>query len=205
MILSAPIVSLSGRIVLRAQTEADDEALTALNNDPASMRFRPFATVRVAIEDTRALRIADAADPTCIMFNVHTTPRPGSKSEFVGVSKLYNIDRYYGNSCEFGFCMSSRHLGLGLARDVLHATFAYAFEELKIHRMTFRCTPNHEFVQSWLQRLGATFEGLGRDGSWDGNGGYQDVCHYSLLEGDWMGGTKAGIEEKILGKLEARL
>jgi RimJ/RimL family protein N-acetyltransferase len=205
MILCSPLVSLSGRIVLSAPTEADDEAVTILDNDPASTYFRPFVPARVSIEDIRARRIAEAADPTCIILNIHTRPRQGRKPEFVGVTKIYHMDRYYGNSCEFGLIMSSKHFGRGLGRDALHAVFAYVFEELKFHRLMFRTTPGHMVIRSWLDRLGATLEGIERDGSWDGNGGYKDVCHYSLLESDWMGGLKARMEEMILGVQKARL
>jgi RimJ/RimL family protein N-acetyltransferase len=33
------------------------------------------------------------------------------------------MDRYYGNSYEFGIIMSAKHFGRGLARDVVHAVF----------------------------------------------------------------------------------
>jgi RimJ/RimL family protein N-acetyltransferase len=202
---SAPIVSLSGQLVLSAPTEADDVAVTILDNDPASTHFRPFVPARVSVEDIRARRIAEAADPTCIILSIHTRPSPGRRPEFVGVAKIYHMDRYYGNSCEFGIIMSAKNFGRGLARDVVHTMFAYVFEKLKFHRLMFRTTPENTVVRSWLDRLGAKFEGIERDGSWDGKGGYKDVCHYSLLEGDWMGGHKARMEKNILGIEKARL
>jgi RimJ/RimL family protein N-acetyltransferase len=46
------------------------------------------------------------------------------------------------------------------------------FEKLKFHQLMFRMTPEHTVIRSWLDRLGATLEGIERDGSWDGKGGY---------------------------------
>ncbi|KAJ7912192.1 hypothetical protein B0H13DRAFT_1875123 [Mycena leptocephala] len=162
MILCSPLVSLSGRIVLSAPTEADDEAVTILDNDPASTagldRGHPSTTHRRGRRSN--LHNLEYSHPA----------QARRKPEFVGVTKIYRMDRYYGNSCEFGLIMSSKHFGRGLGRDALHAVFAYVFEELKFHRLMFRTTPGHMVIRSWLDRLGATLEGIERDGSWDGNG-----------------------------------
>jgi RimJ/RimL family protein N-acetyltransferase len=199
MILSTPIVSLSGRLVLSAPTEAHDEAVTILDNDPGSTAFRPFVPAIVTVQDIRARRISAATNPTILLLVIHTRPQAGCEPEFVGEGKIYHMDHYYGNSCEVGLVLSSKYIGTGMGRDATHSLLSYAFEELQFHRVNFRVTPDNVNLLGWMERIGATFEGIARDGSWDGNGGYKDVINFSMLDGEWIGGLKGRMGRKILG------
>ncbi|KAJ7763642.1 acyl-CoA N-acyltransferase [Mycena maculata] len=204
MFLTHPIISKAGRVALVSPSEIDDQDVVYLWNDPATRRFQRFLPERVSNADIRAQRLAWAADPNVCAFNVHAL-KPTGKSEFVGVARIHHIDRYYGNSCEVGLTMSSMHFGAGLGRAAIHTVLEYVFEERKFRRVVFHTAVENHVIRGWLERLGATLEGIERDFYADGTSGYTDACVYSILDREWVGGCKARMEQGIFGASKSRL
>ncbi|KAF8162398.1 acyl-CoA N-acyltransferase [Mycena galopus ATCC 62051] len=178
--------SQSGRIVLVPPREEDDAALAALRSHPETLRHLRYLKGQVStVEEARAYRIAHAADETLITFHIHLTT--GSKeSTFGGVVALSHINTQF-NSCEAGVLVNPEYFRAGLATDALYTILVYAFE-----------TRNGNVgMRGWLDKAGATLEGTKRDGWTDGNGGYTDLCLYSILEREWAETVKPRLEERL--------
>ncbi|KAJ6538979.1 acyl-CoA N-acyltransferase [Mycena capillaripes] len=196
MLLSSPIISRSGRISLRAPTQADDEAAATLRTDPITRRFQPYLPKEVNAEGVRARREAWAADPAVLVANVYVLHRERAP-EYVGYVSLHRIDRVMGNSCEAGVTVRATHFGAGLAREAMYEIVRYAFEEMHFHRVLLRAAVDNELVWRWIERLRIVFEGVER-GCWkDGENGYTDARMYSILYPEWVGGCKARVEQSI--------
>jgi RimJ/RimL family protein N-acetyltransferase len=52
-------------------------------------------------------------------------------------------------------------------------------------------------MRGWLDKAGATLEGIMRGIFLDGKGGWMDMCLYSILEGEWADTVKIRLGERI--------
>ncbi|KAJ7725600.1 acyl-CoA N-acyltransferase [Mycena olivaceomarginata] len=181
--------SLSGRTVLVRPREEDDSAVAALRSNIETRRYLPFLPEHVSVEDARAQRLARAADATRIPFNIHLSNSDLDSTTFVGTFK----------SCEIGILIRPECVRGGLATDALHTVLAYAFEkrEEKFHRVAFVTAVDNVGMRGWLDKAGATLEGIQRESRSDGMGGYMSMCVYSILEDEWENTVKPRLEERI--------
>lgn len=196
MILNAPLLSRSGRIVLVPPAEEDDTAVAALRSHPETRRYLPFLPTHLSVADAQSHRLARAADATRISFNIHALPVPGSPPQFAGTTGIFRIDNE-SKSCEVGILVSPGSFRGGIATEALYTVLAYAFEELKLHRAVFLTGVDNVGMRGWLDRAGATLEGINRESWSDGKGGFTDVCFYSILEGEWSASVKARLDGRI--------
>ncbi|KAF8186859.1 acyl-CoA N-acyltransferase [Mycena galopus ATCC 62051] len=195
--------SQSGRIVLVSPREEYDSAVAALRSHPETLRHLGFLRGHVStVEEARAHRIARAADDTWVSFHIHLTTT-GAESEstdgsgaFGGTVALSHIDTQF-NSCEVGILVSPAYFRGGLATDALYTILVYAFETRKFHRVEFVTAVGNIGMRGWLDKAGVTLEGTKRDGWTDGNGGYTDVCLYSILEREWTETVKSRLEVRL--------
>ncbi|KAF8186863.1 acyl-CoA N-acyltransferase, partial [Mycena galopus ATCC 62051] len=190
--------SQSGRIILVPPRAEDDAAFAALYSHPESLRHLGFLQGQVStVKEARAYRITHATDETLLTFYIHLTT--GSKESidgsgpFGGVVSLSYISTQF-NSCEAGVIVNPEYFRTGLATDALYTILVYAFETRKFHRAGFATAVGNVGMRGWLDKAGATLEGTKRDGWTDGNGGYTDLCVYSILEREWAETVKPRLE-----------
>ncbi|KAJ7108670.1 acyl-CoA N-acyltransferase [Mycena epipterygia] len=195
MILSDPLPSKSGRITLVPPQKVDDAAVAALRCYPETRRYIRFFPEHVSVEESLERRIIREADSSVLDFNIHALA-PGSPPQFAGTTGIFRIDNEF-KSCEVGILVSPGSFREGIATDALYTVLAYAFEELKFHRAVFLTRVDNVGMRGWLDRAGATLEGINRESWSDGKGGFTDVCLYSILEGEWSTSIKARLEERI--------
>ncbi|KAF7351345.1 Ribosomal-protein-alanine acetyltransferase [Mycena sanguinolenta] len=201
--LSVPdmLPSRSGRLVLLRPREEDDAAIAALNSHPETIRYLPWCTV-LTVEEARELRIARDADPTRFFFNVHLSQdglapvNSDPTNTLVCVVGIVYID-YRHNCCEIAVTTSPHHYRAGFATEALYTLLTCVFEELKFHRAGFVTKADNARMCDWLDMVGATVEGMKREGWIDGKGGYADAVMYGILEQEWV--------ETVKPKLEARI
>ncbi|KAJ7918479.1 acyl-CoA N-acyltransferase [Mycena leptocephala] len=122
--------------------------------------------------------------------------REESAPKYIGATGIFNIDETF-KSCEAGVSISPDSFRGGFATDALHTVLTYAFEERRLHRVVFQTATNNIRMRGWLERYGATLEGILRDGWSDGAGGYTNACLYSILEQEWTQTVKTKMEERI--------
>ncbi|MBV9211587.1 MAG: GNAT family N-acetyltransferase [Acidobacteria bacterium] len=89
----------------------------------------------------------------------------------VGECNFNNFIRGPFQACFLGYKIDYRAEGRGLMREALAAAIAYAFEELRLHRIMANYLPINERSGRLLRRLGFTVEGYARD--------------YLLIGGEW--------------------
>ncbi|KAJ6472646.1 acyl-CoA N-acyltransferase [Mycena vulgaris] len=195
MILDDSLPSKSERIALVPPHETADAAVAALRCHPETRRYLPFFPDHVSVEEARELRLTRASDPASLDFTIYALP-PGSPPQFVGTTGIHRINNTH-KSCEVGILIRPEYFRGGLATDALYTALAYAFEELKLHRAAFLTGVDNVGMRGWLDRTGATMEGINRESWPDGNGGFTDVCMYSILEWEWTKTVKAGLEGRI--------
>ena len=89
----------------------------------------------------------------------------------VGHCNFNNFVRGAFQSCTLGYSLDHRVVGRGIMFEALQAGIAYAFEELRLHRVMANYMPTNERSGRLLRRLGFVVEGYARD--------------YLLIDGQW--------------------
>ncbi len=97
-------------------------------------------------------------------------PAPG-EAVVIGTCNYTQIVRGPFRACVLGYQLGRRHEGKGLMHEALAATLAYAFGELRLHRVMANYRPENVRSGRVLERLGFVKEGYAReylfiDGAW---------------------------------------
>lgn len=99
--------------------------------------------------------------------------------EPVGVVEFDPIDRESGVA-ELAIWIHPDHQGHGYAREAVELMCTYAFDELRLHKVTANAYDRNEASLGVFESVGFTREGVGReDAFFDGE--YQDTVYYGLL------------------------
>ncbi|KAF7360220.1 Ribosomal-protein-alanine acetyltransferase [Mycena venus] len=195
MILTEPLASISGRVLLVPPSESDDALFAALRCHPETRRYIPSIPQHYTPEEARERRLAFEADKARLNFSIYAVT-PGSQPKYVGAVGIFNIDEA-SKSCEMGISIWPDSYRAGFATEAMHTLLTHAFEERRLHRVVYHTAAHNVRMRGWLERFGATLEGTLRDNRPDGKGGYQDDCLYSILEHEWIQTVKPKMEEQI--------
>lgn len=76
---------------------------------------------------------------------------------------LSNVVRGAFQACHLGYSVDAAHEGRGLASEAIGAVIAFAFDELRLHRVMANYRPTNERSGRLLRRLGFVVEGYARD------------------------------------------
>jgi len=124
------------------------------------------------------------ANPNGKVFAVKTCD-----SEYIGNIEVSAIDWRIGKG-EIGiFLGDRRYRGKGYGEDALRLLTSFAFDELRLHRLSARVLAYNTKAQKLYERCGFRREGRERDGFFLG-GKYEDVLHYGLLEPEYRRGKR---------------
>ena len=89
---------------------------------------------------------------------------PGPESgAVIGTCNYTNIVRGPFLACHLGYQIARTHEGRGLMAEALRATNAFAFRELRLHRIMANYRPENERSGRLLERLGFVREGMAKD------------------------------------------
>jgi RimJ/RimL family protein N-acetyltransferase len=75
--------------------------------------------------------------------------------------------------------------GRGAGGWALRRALAWAFEECGVHRAFLYVTAANARARALYERHGLRLEGTERDGFRSLDGGYEDLCHYGILEREY--------------------
>ena len=92
---------------------------------------------------------------------------------------------------DIGYELDPKHWGRGYATEAAAAMVAFAFEELKVHRIWAYCLAENEASWRLLERVSFKREGDLRENEWM-RGRYWDTYLYGLLAEEWAAGQIGG-------------
>jgi ribosomal-protein-alanine N-acetyltransferase len=81
----------------------------------------------------------------------------------IGICNFTNFVRGPFQACYLGYSLDYRFEGRGLMYEAVKAAIAYAFDQLRLHRIMANYVPVNERSGKLLRRLGFTVEGYARD------------------------------------------
>ncbi|HEX9369699.1 MAG TPA: GNAT family N-acetyltransferase [Roseiflexaceae bacterium] len=118
------------------------------------------------------------------LLRLHLFRREDTRRETViGVVTLNNIIRGAFQSCHLGYQIAERAANQGLMTEALRRVVAYAFDELRLHRVEANVMPRNQRSRRVVRKLGFAEEGLSRK-YLKINGVWEDHIHYVLLNDD---------------------
>ncbi len=102
---------------------------------------------------------------------------------FIGVCELNVRDRAneYG---EISYILHPNRWGRGLATEAATMLLSYAFDELKLHKVSATCNPENRGSARVLEKIGMVKEGLLRDNLKMVNG-WRNSLLFSMLDREW--------------------
>jgi RimJ/RimL family protein N-acetyltransferase len=175
------------RVTLRPIEEADLGFLARGVNHP---EVRPFVGQTFPTSVARERRYLEELDERTDAVSVLAV----AGDERVGVVEFDPIDREAGVA-DFALWIHPDHHGGGYGREAAELMIAYAFDELRVHKVTAEAYGPNAASRALLESLGLTREGVGREDVFL-DGEYRDTHYFGLLEREWRdGGDRRGREE----------
>jgi ribosomal-protein-alanine N-acetyltransferase len=98
----------------------------------------------------------------------------------IGLVALNNIVRGAFQSCHLGYQIDQHETNHGLMTEALRRAIAYAFDELRLHRIEANVMPRNARSRRVVEKLGFAEEGLARK-YLKINGVWEDHIHYVML------------------------
>ena len=101
----------------------------------------------------------------------------------VGVVELDPVDRETGVA-ELGIWIHPDHHRQGYASEAIELVVGYAFDELRVHKVTANAYARNEASRRMLDSLGFVEEGVGREDAFL-DGDCHDTHYFGVLEPEW--------------------
>ncbi|GLB37535.1 putative acetyltransferase (GNAT) domain containing protein [Lyophyllum shimeji] len=186
-------LAATSRVRLDPPDSHDDEAVANLRSHPLTLRYLRFLPTTFTAEEARVRRERRAENRDIVDFHIHVKNDDGSYS-FGGVAGISYIDEANG-SAEAGIIVSPHIYHKGVGTEALYNVLKYAFEDRKLHRVTFETGEDNVPMCSWLENvLEAKLDGKLRECWKDPEGRHTHVNLYSILEWEWTGGIGKKLE-----------
>jgi len=176
------------RLVLRAFTDGDLDALFALHSDPDLVRWIPWGPR--SLEEVREVLGRKCG---CTTFE-----REGDglgfavclrdTGELIGDFTL-QYDNEPERTAEIGFMLLAAQQGRGYATEGALAILGLAFEILGMHRVIARLEARNDASAVACERLGMRREAHHVENEWI-KGEWQSELIYALLEREWRGSRR---------------
>ncbi len=87
-------------------------------------------------------------------------------------------------SAELGYWLGVPYWGQGYCTEAARAILAFAFDELKLHRIAANYLTRNPASGRVMEKLGMQFEGVQRDGSFKW-GKFEDIAICAILQAEW--------------------
>lgn len=178
--MPGPTFLADDRVALRTIEEDDIGFLCAGDNDPSIRRLAGGDVFPVSREDERAaLRELESRAGVALLVTVEGDEGPVR----VGYIELDPIDPVAGVA-EVGFWIVPEHRRRGIASASLDLLAAYAFGELRLHRLEAEVYDANEGSVAFFRELGFVEEGARREAAFV-DGTHVDVRGFGLLAREW--------------------
>lgn len=174
------------RLVLRAVTEADADAVFAACSNPAVTRFTIFDTHKTPADSLAYVRDYVAGsyaemlpDPFAVTLKHDPDPR------MVGA-----VGCYWGSQpnqmMELGYWLAEHLWGRGFAAEAAAAVVRFAFDRYPVRRMQARVIAGNVASERVLEKVGFRREGTLRSALFR-RGKFEDLAMFALLRGEQPG------------------
>jgi len=141
----------TSRLVLRAITPHDVDALFGIFGDPELTRYwgHPSLANRAAAETLFEAIQAGAASGELFQWGITLC----GTGDLIGTCTLASLDRQHRRA-EIGAALAPKNHGQGYAEEAVRAVINHGFDELGLHRVTADVDPRNVPALRLVERLG---------------------------------------------------
>jgi ribosomal-protein-alanine N-acetyltransferase len=104
---------------------------------------------------------------------------------FAGELSLQNVQRGASQSATVGYWVDRRHAGRGLVPEACVVAFAFAFDELRLHRLEVAIVPRNAPSRRVAEKLGLRAEGVA-ERFLQISGVWEDHVRYGFTVEEWV-------------------
>src|SRR3712207_6486882 len=105
-------------------------------------------------------------------------------SETIGTISIVNLDNV-NESCEAGYCLSSKYWNKGITTEAFKAIIKFLFEEVGINRICAKHDINNVASGKVMRKCGMVYEGTLREVQFRNNK-FCSLAVYSILKKEWF-------------------
>lgn len=177
------------RLVLKALRSSDVGGVQLVDCDPQVTYFRgmsPLTQEESAAWVAKQLRSRKSKKRTWMFWCV----RSREDGAFVGISMLRQLNADW-REYEIGYSVAHSEWGKGFGTEATRATLAFAFQELKAHRMVANTYPQNIGSRRVLEKLGFRLEAEQKQSYFE-HGRWQDNFQYALLQDEFFASFDLG-------------
>ena len=170
------------RLLLRPLETTDSSAFLDIFSDTKTLEYwskEPITSMEQA-ESLIQQDIEWSASDNCICLGVALA----DSNLIIGKITLFQLSEK-NRRAEIGYVLDRRQWGKGYMTEAIGWLLAYAFDELKLHRLEADTDPDNLPSLALLEKFGFTREGLFRDRWWV-HGKWHDSVMLGLLEEDYL-------------------
>lgn len=183
------VMELEGTMVmLRPLRDSDAESLVTLVQNNKSFwaeteprREESFYTIETQRSHIQicSTKIRKGTSYTFGIFSIES-------GELIGDISLYDVRKHPFHSALVGYSIDQYQLGKGFGTESLKLMLGFAFNQLKLHRVTAGVMPRNFPSIRVLEKAGFQKEGLSRENVCI-NGRWEDHLQFSILRREWEG------------------
>ncbi|WP_267640760.1 GNAT family N-acetyltransferase [Haloarchaeobius amylolyticus] len=162
------------RLALRSVEPSDLDFLRHHQNDPA-MRGSLTRSFPQTIADAESFLDSVTVRENLAFVAIHAGER-------VGFVALFDVEHVPGRA-RLGYWVVPEHQGEGYATEMVDLVVEYAFDELRLHKVTADTLAANEASQRVLEKLGFDREGVLREHEYI-DGSFVDSHLYAILRSD---------------------
>lgn len=180
-----PPVLRGRRVYLRSPSIDDYEAWASLRLSsreflaPWEPSWPADDLTRAAFRNRIKRYMRDISDDTAYPFFIFAQ----QDNCFLGAITAANVRRGVAQMASLGYWIGAPYAGQGFMTEAVHAILAYAFSQLRLHRVEAACLPSNNPSRRLLLRCGFTQEGYARS-YLQINGAWQDHLTFARLNSD---------------------
>jgi len=171
------------RLVLRALTEDDAEAIFEYCSNPNVSRFtlwEPHKTVEDARRFIRDYVLPKYEQQIPEPFGVTLKGHPDRVIGTVGCFMVSKDNR----TMELAYALDEQYWGKGIVVEAARAVLEYVFDHYPVERLQCRCKIENAPSSRVMQKLGMSKEGTLRSSIFHRDR-FWDMDYYSLLRAEW--------------------
>ena len=170
------------RLVIRAFTNADAEAVLSFRSNPEAMRFVPRPLQRNTDDALEMIGLINnnISANDCIGWGVELK----SSRKIIGSVSFHRIEKEHHRG-ELGYMLHPDYWGKGLVTEAVRAIVDYGFRELNFHSIEAIIDPDNTASANVLNKLNFVKEAHFRENFMQ-NGRFTDTAIYSLLKSDYL-------------------
>jgi ribosomal-protein-alanine N-acetyltransferase len=173
----------SERLVLRALTPADTDAMFRIMSDPRVVRYfgmGPMQSPQAAAERIANIE-ASFAEKNGIRWAI---TRRGS-DELIGTCGFWRLVKPHFRA-EIGYELAPEAWGQGIMAEAVGAALAFGFGTMGLHSVEANIHPDNAASRRVLEKLGFVQEGYFRESYYEAREGiFTDAAVFSLLRSWW--------------------